>query len=104
MSELALSVTGLSKSFYIDHRRNRLRRYRTLRDDLLALPRRLLTTFSRNGRSTSDVLWPVRDVSLQVKRGEVMGIMGGNVAGKSTLLKVVTRITAPTTGGADGYG
>jgi len=51
----------------------------------------------RQGRRAED-FWAVRDVSLDVARGETLGVIGHNGAGKSTLLKLLSRITAPTAG------
>jgi ABC-type glutathione transport system ATPase component len=51
-----------------------------------------------HGNRKDGQLWALRDVSFQVRKGEILGIIGRNGAGKSTLLKILSRITAPTSG------
>lgn len=94
-SDLALRVSGLSKAYTIRHQAEQ---HITLAEQALS---RLRHPFRSGERET---FWALRDVDLEIRKGEVMGIIGRNGAGKSTLLKVLSRITAPTTGRVELYG
>src|SRR6185437_2134326 len=94
-NDVAISVRDLSKSYTIVHGQQRRPTFRDLVMDRLRNP------FKRDQKET---FWALKDVSFDIKKGEVVGIIGRNGAGKSTLLKILSRITEPTDGEIDLYG
>ncbi|MCE0498296.1 MAG: ABC transporter ATP-binding protein [Methylacidiphilales bacterium] len=96
MSESAIRVESLGKKYNLGHRQDN-RGLRHILQDALAAPRQWFLERSAKNVAREE-FWALRDVSFQVKTGEVIGIIGRNGAGKSTLLKILSRITEPTTG------
>jgi len=106
MSDIAIRVEGLGKQYRIGGPQAR---YRTIRESLteaVQAPFRRLSSVVRGQSSAvaDETIWALKDVSIDVQRGEVVGIIGRNGAGKTTLLKILSRITEPTEGRAELHG
>jgi lipopolysaccharide transport system ATP-binding protein len=97
MSEIAIKAKGLGKLYKIGQR-EREDALRNVLGPILRAPWKLLK------RAPKETFWALKDVSLEVKHGEVLGLIGRNGAGKTTLLKILSRITRPTKGWAEIYG
>lgn len=100
MSDIAIQADRLSKSYRIGVSRHR---HNTLRDQIVHGVRGVFRR-ATEGRPERTTIWALKDVSFEIRRGEILGVIGRNGAGKSTLLKILSRITHPTSGHAAIYG
>ncbi len=108
MSDITIRVRGLSKKYHIGQRKEKYRTFRQALVDTFSGPIRraghLLQGRAEGVADLHHTLWALKDVSFDIKQGEVVGIIGRNGAGKSTLLKILSRITEPSSGYARIYG
>lgn len=108
MNDIVINIENLSKQYEIGSINDRGRTFREALTDKIMIPfRRVRNTFMAGAsdiEAEAKSIWALKNLSLQVKRGEILGVIGRNGAGKTTLLKILSRITEPTKGQAEIYG
>lgn len=85
MSDVVISAEHISKSYKLYHKQHSIQEV-------------FSSFFGRRKATAKEVFWALKEVSFELKQGDVLGIVGKNGAGKSTLLKILSEVTPPTLG------
>src|SRR6202166_1882838 len=107
MTDIVVRLERIGKQYHIGRKLNGRKSVLDVVTDALISPFRWAGGLLRRVTGATDAdqtIWALRDVSFEIKRGEIVGIVGRNAAGKSTLLKILSRITEPTEGHGEIHG
>jgi len=100
MNEPVIKVSEVSKSYNINHQQKA--QYNTFKDDFVNFLKKPVGGGSAH--EDHETFWALKEVSFEVNKGEIFGVIGKNGSGKSTLLKILARIVDPTHGSIEMHG